>query len=117
DRLQFRNDPPTTAAPVTHDVTIRVTFPDASTIDVPRTVPLGTEFSVTQTAMRGRTVDKNGRPIAGTVLTTSANADTARSRDDGQWSLYFPLNQLDIPAVTVTATTPDGASQSVTSAV
>jgi hypothetical protein len=94
-----------------------VTFPDASTIDLPRTVPLGTEFSVTQTALRGRTVDNTGRPIAGTVLTTSANAAVTRSRDDGQWSLYFPLDQADIPAVTVTATAPAGASQSVTTAV
>jgi hypothetical protein len=117
DRLRFKNVEPTTTAPVTHPVTIRVTFPDASTINLTHTVPLGTEFSVTQTALRGRTVDTRGLPIAGVEVSTSLNADRVRSRDDGQWSLYFPLNQEGNPAVTVTATTAGGASQSATTAV
>ena len=117
DRLRFKNVAPTTTAVVTHPVTIRVTQPDGAFIDLARTIALGTEVSVTQTALRGRTVDGRGLPLAEVTIGTSAGPATSRSRGDGQWSFYFPLNQPDVPAVTVTATAPGGASQSVTTPV
>lgn len=117
DRLRFKNVAPATTAPVTHPVTIRVTEPGGAFVDVARTIALGTDVSVTQTALRGRAVDGRGLPLADLTIQTSAGAGLSRSRADGQWSFYFPLNQPDVPAVTVTATTPGGASQSVTTPV
>lgn len=117
DRLRFKNVAPATTAAVTHPVTIRVTQPDGTFIDLARTIALGTEVSVTQTALRGRAVDGRGLALADVAIQTSVGADTSRSRGDGQWSFYFPLNQPDVPAVTVTATAPGGASQSVTTPV
>jgi hypothetical protein len=117
DRLRFKNVGPATTAAVTHPVTIRITQPDGAFIDVARTIALGTEVSLTQTALRGRTVDARGLALSGVTIQTSAGPATSQSRPDGQWSFIFPLNQPDVPAVTVTATTPGGASQSVTIAV
>jgi hypothetical protein len=51
------------------------------------------------------------------VITTSAGPETATSRADGQWSLYFALDHPGTPNATVTATTPDGASKSASAAV
>ena len=115
DRLTFKNVAPTTTAPVIHPITVRVTYPDATFVDLPINVPLGTEFAVTQTALRGNVIDTRGLPIAGVSIATSAGSPASASRADGRWSLYFPLDQPDVPLVTVTATKPGGtpASSSV----
>lgn len=119
DRLRFKNDADAvTTAVVTHPITIRITQPDGTWIDVPwPPIALGTEVSVTQTALRGRAVDGRGLPRADVAIQTSLGGGTSRCGADGRWSFVFPLNQPDDPAVTVTATAPGGASQSVTVAV
>jgi len=73
-------------------------------------VLLGSEYGLKNTALRGQVRRANGMPIAGAVITTSVNALTSTSRADGVWFLYFDLNQVAVPNLTVTATTPDGAS-------
>lgn len=111
DRLRVTNAPATTTAPVELPLTIRITSPPAAVVDVAATVPLGTEFSIRQTALRGR-VTQSGRAVERAVIATSLGSESSRSRSDGGWVLYLDLNEPDASNVTVTATTPGGASQS-----
>ena len=44
------------------------------------------------------------------VITTSLNALTSRTRDDGQWSLYLDPNEPSAANIAVTATAPGGGT-------
>lgn len=80
-------------------------------VDVMLAITPGAENSIPQTALRGRVVDANNRGIAGATISTSLGGVQSTSKPDGQWSLYFPLNQGNA-RIQVTATTPDGRSAS-----
>jgi hypothetical protein len=101
--------------PITKRFTLRVHY-SAGPVDLPQTVALGTEHSVRNTALRGQVVGPGGRPMAGAQIATSAGPATSVSRGDGVWFLYFALDQLTVNNVTVTVTTPDGATASDSSA-
>ena len=81
----------------------------ANQIDVTLAITPGAENSVPQTALRGRVVDANNRGMAGATITTSLGGVQSKTKPDGQWSLYFPLNQGNAQ-IQVTATAPDGRS-------
>jgi hypothetical protein len=102
------NPPP----PLRKQITVRVRYPNGTVTDVPNDVELGTEHSVRNTALRGQVVGPGSRPLGGARVETSAGPATSVSRPDGVWFLYFDLNQPSVPNVTVTVTTPDGATAS-----
>ena len=93
------------------DVTVRFGLPDGSTTDV-ASVPVaaGREATLAQTALRGQVVTNAGRPIAGAVVSVGGRPGSARSGPDGAWSYFFGVAQAAIN-VNVTATLPDGRSQ------
>ena len=95
---------------------LRLTIPGGPVINLQRQVPYGREFSLRQTALRGQVSGPSGRPISGAVITTSVNGLTSASRANGLWFLYFAFDQPTVNAVTVTATTPAGASASIPTA-
>jgi hypothetical protein len=100
------------APPITRNLTIRITDPGGATVDLQRTVTLGGEFSLRGTALRGQVLGGAGQPIAGAQISTSVNGLTSVSRPNGIWFLYFDFDQPTVNVVTVTATTPGGASAS-----
>jgi hypothetical protein len=78
-------------------------------------VELASDHGVRNTALRGQVVGPGGRPIAGAQISTTVSAATSVTRANGTWFLYFDLDQPDVNSVTVTATTPDGATLSASS--
>ena len=87
---------------------IHVGLPGAAAYDIsPLEIKPGQENSVRQTALRGGVIKPGGVPLAGVKITTSVAAGEAISKSDGRWFFYFELKQA-AAAVTVTATTPDG---------
>jgi hypothetical protein len=98
--------------PFTKPITIRIHYPGGPFTDVTNAVELGTEFSLRNTALRGQVLTGGGLPIKDAVVQTSVSAATSLTRPDGTWFLYFDLNQPDVAAVTVTVTTPGGATAS-----
>lgn len=107
--------PAETAAPGPVSMTIRVTYPPPGpTVDILNVpVTFGRENAVPNTALRGAVTRTGGRPLAGVIITTSANALRSRARSDGRWTLYLDPNQPDVANVAVTATAPDGSSATV----
>jgi hypothetical protein len=89
-------------------------------LDLPVNVALGRDMSVRNTGLRGQVVGPGGRPIPGAEIASSIGPERSRSRADGVWFLYFPLNRFSPPNppselnVTVTVTTPEGASANST---
>jgi hypothetical protein len=63
-----------------------------------------------QTALSGRVVNQSGVGIGGATMTVDALQGQSKTRSDGSWFYYFPLNQAQA-AVAVTARLPDGRSQ------
>jgi hypothetical protein len=101
------NDP--NPAP-TGPVTVHVTMPDSSVVDVPNVcVVRGCSTSLGQAALRGWVL-RQGISVGGATIAVSGQQATITSRPDGGWAYYFGLNQPDA-VVSVTATLPDGASQ------
>jgi hypothetical protein len=101
--------------PITRQITFNLHYVPGNPTVVTRTFPLGGEHSLRNTALRGRVVGPGGRPIAGAQITTSAGPVTSTTRDDGEWRLYFAFDQFaqdSLTSVTVTATTPEGATAS-----
>jgi hypothetical protein len=99
--------------PVEITRTIRTHLPTGVDLDVPGVlIRLGRENVLRQTALRGRVVRADGRPLAGTTITTDLRPDAVFARNDGSWSYYLPPDQPDGDA-TVTATAPDGRSATV----
>lgn len=96
---------------VTKQLGFRVAYPDGAVVRQAN-VRLGSEFSLRNTMLRGQVVDASGRPIAGATVESTVNARTSRTRADGVWILCFDLNQATVPNVTVTITTPTGATAS-----
>jgi hypothetical protein len=80
-------------------------------VDVMLAISPGTENSIRQTALRSRVVGANNHAMAGATITTSFGGLQSTTKPDGQWSLYFPLNQGNAQ-IQVTATAPDGRSAS-----
>ena len=107
------NTPEIPPGPVDKHISVRIAYPGGAIVRQ-RNVRLGSEFAFKNTALRGQVLGPGGKPVAGAVITTSVNALTSTSRADGVWFLYFGLNQAAVANLTVTATTPAGAS--VTSA-
>lgn len=89
-------------------VTVRFSFPNASSIDLPN-IPFapGQATSLNQAALRGSVVRKDAGPIAGATIEISGEAVRTRSGSDGTWVHYFGLTQANT-FVTVTATPPGG---------
>ena len=101
--------PPTNAPmPLQHALTVRVHYPQGN-IDRAENVPMGTDYAVRNTALRGLALSARQIPIGGVRIATSASAAATVTRADGAWSLYFPLDQVAVPNVAVTATLPTGA--------
>jgi hypothetical protein len=109
DRRYIDNTGEIPAQPVSKQISVRIQYPNAPVTRMVN-VLLGSEYSLKNTALRGQVLGAGGKPIAGAVIGTSKNALTATSRQDGVWFLYFDLNQVAVPNVTVTATTPAGDS-------
>lgn len=110
------------AGTITKPITLNVQYvPNSPPTAYTRTFALGGEHSLRNTALRGQVVGPGGRPISGAQITTSAGPASSVSRSNGLWFLYFGLDEFDPtlpdPNVTVTATTPDGATASDSSAV
>lgn len=101
--------PPANSPPIRKQISVRVNYP-AGPVTRVQDVLLGSEHPVRNTALRGQVLGPGGRPIAGARIRTSVSAATSTSRRDGVWFLYFDLNQGPVANVSVTATTPDGAS-------
>jgi hypothetical protein len=101
--------------PITMPITLRIGYDSGPALVLLPNVVLGGEHSVANTALRGQVVGPGGRPVADAEITVSVGAQTSRSRVNGLWFLYFDLDQfpVNVPTpVTVTATTPDGAAAS-----
>jgi hypothetical protein len=101
--------------PITIPITLRIGYDSGPALILLPNVVLGGEHSVANTALRGQVVGPGGRPIADAEITVSTGAQISRSRANGLWFLYFDLDQFPINVltpVTVTATTPDGAAAS-----
>jgi hypothetical protein len=101
--------PQPNAPPIRRQISVRIGYPSGPVTTV-QDVLLGSEHSVRNTALRGQVLGPAGQPIAGAQIRTSASAATSTSRRDGIWFLYFDLNQVAVPNVAVTVTTPAGAS-------
>ena len=97
------------APPISKQISVRIGYPSGPVTTV-QGVLLGSEHSVRNTALRGQVLGAGGAPIAGANIATSASAATSTSRSDGVWFLYFDLNQVAVPNISVTVTTPAGAS-------
>lgn len=113
DRRYIDGAPEIPAQPVVKPISVRVHYPSGA-VTAQRNVTLGSEFALRNTALRGQVLGAGGRPIANAVISTSVNALTSQSRADGVWFLYFDLNQAAVANLTVTATTPSGASATAT---
>jgi hypothetical protein len=89
-----------------------ISLPDPPTqIQVPDVVVRqGRETGLPQTALSGRVVNQSGVGIGGATMTVDALQGQSKTRSDGSWFYYFPLNQAQA-AVAVTARLPDGRSQ------
>lgn len=109
DRRYYEAAPEIPAAPVDKQIAVRIQYP-AGPVTRQVMVRLGTEYTVKNTALRGQVLGHGGRPIVGAAISTSVNSLMSTSRTDGSWFLYFDLNQVAVPNVTVTATTPNGES-------
>jgi hypothetical protein len=71
----------------------------------------GRDSTLAETGLRGGVLTDDGVPIAGAAVTVSGQPGRTLSETDGQWSYYFRPDQL-ATNVNVTATLPDGRSQS-----
>lgn len=101
--------------PVTKQLSVRIGYPGGPVTKL-QNVVLGGEHSVSNTALRGQVLGPGGRPLAGVPITTSVNARSSITGADGNWSLYFDLNQAAVPQPAVTASPPGRAPKTDTSA-
>jgi hypothetical protein len=94
------------------NVTLDILSADPPTqIQVPNvTVRRGLETGLAQTALSGRVVNQAGVGIGGAIITVDASQGESKTRGDGSWFYYFPLDQAQI-TVAVTARLSDGRSQ------
>ena len=95
-------------------MTVRFTLPNRPPIDVPDVCVLrGCSTSLAQTGLRGW-VQRRGLGVAGARVLVGGRPAAVDTRSGGDWTYYDDLNQ---PAadeiVSVTATLPDGASQTI----
>jgi hypothetical protein len=93
-------------------VIVRFRLPNGATSNVAGVqIEPGRDSTLPQTALRGSVTTNAGVPIPGATVTVSGQPGSSRSRVDGGWFYFF---RPDEPAtnVTVTATLPDGRSQS-----
>lgn len=118
NRRYLDNTPeiPPNANPLTKTFDLRVTQPDGTTIVLQRSIPFGREYTLKLTGLRGQVSTIAGRPIANAQVATSVSGLTTTTRANGLWFLYFPFDQLTVNNVTVTVTTPSGASASTNTA-
>jgi hypothetical protein len=110
--LDNADEVPPNANPLSKVFDLRFTIPGSPVINLQRQIQYGREFSLRQTALRGQVSGPSGRPIAGATITTSVNGLTSTSRANGLWFLYFDFDQTTVNTVSVTATTPSGATAS-----
>jgi hypothetical protein len=91
----------------TGTVTVRVTMPDTSDVDVLNVcVVRGRETSLHETALRGW-IRRSGTGVSGAAVTVAGHPGQATSGPDGVWTYVFPLLQ-DNETVSVRAVLPDG---------
>jgi hypothetical protein len=96
----------------TDAVTVRFQLPDGTTVNVAGVqVVEGRASTLAETGLRGSVLTDDGVSIAEAAVTVSGQPGRTLSRTDGQWSYYFRPDQL-ATNVNVTATLPDGRSQS-----
>ncbi len=101
------NDP--NPAP-TGPVTVHVAMPDSSVVDIPNVcVVRGCSTSLGQAALRGWVLQQR-IGVGGATIAVAGQQATITSHANGAWTYYFGLNQPDA-VVSVTATLPDGTSQ------
>lgn len=104
--LVFPDDQPT------GDITVRFEAPGGTAETVPDVLVVGGRAaSLRQTALRGWTMTAAGAPIGGASVAVSGQPASVTSRLDGSWSYYFPLPQSPPTVVSVTASLPDGRTQ------
>jgi hypothetical protein len=96
--------------------TVHVNLPGAAAYDVNLAISPGKENALRQTALRGRVTKPGGVGIAGARISTSIGADQSLTKADGQWFFYFELRQPG-GAVTVTAVSPGGLTNSAQSQI
>ena len=98
-----RANPNTVAVTVTlPGVAIPIEIPDVKVVQ-------GRENGLALTALSGR-VTAAGAGVGSVKIGTDAFPDESKTRSDGSWFYYFPLNQA-AATVAVTARLPDGRSQ------
>lgn len=93
------------------NVTVRVVLPGGAAQNVAG-VPVvrGREAGLGETALRGWLLSAAGGVIPGATVQVQGFADLVTAGLDGGWFYYFDLNQA-AATVSVTATLPDGRSQ------
>jgi hypothetical protein len=93
-------------------VSVRFRLPDGTTTNVAG-VPIvaGRDSTLPQTALRGSVTTTAGVAIPEATVTVSGQPGSTRSQVDGGWFYFFRPDQPGTN-VTVTATLPDGRSQS-----
>ena len=97
-------------------ITVRIRLPDGGPLDLTVAAPSSSapSFAVRNTAL-ARPGGRAGRPRRSPARRSRRRSGRRRrrSRADGLWFLYFDLDQRrSVTSVTVTATTPDGATAS-----
>jgi hypothetical protein len=100
----------------TFDLRLTLPPPGGAVINLQRPIPYGREYSLRQTGLRGQVTTTAGRPIGGAQVATSVSGLTTTTRANGLWFLYFPFDQPTVDPVTVTVTTPSGATASTNTA-
>jgi hypothetical protein len=111
--LWFPDPPLTGADPLASGIiAVRFTLPDdpPRDVDVPGVcVVRGCSTRLAQASLRGWVL-RRGAGVAGATVAVSGQSATTTTGSDGGWTYCFDLNQPDA-TVAVTATLPDGASQ------
>jgi hypothetical protein len=93
-------------------VTVRFELPDGTVTNVPGVpVVAGRDSALAQTALRGSVTTTDGIAIPGATVTVGGQPGETLSQVDGGWFYFFRPDQPGTN-VTVTATLPDGRSQS-----
>jgi hypothetical protein len=91
--------------------TVIITLPGGADASVPEVcVVRGKETSLPATALRGYVL-QNGIGAEGAEIEVSGFAEAVATQADGAWWYYFLPNQAE-QDITITATLPDGSSQS-----
>lgn len=93
-------------------VTVRFGLPDGTAVNVAGVqVPARGDSVLAQTGLRGGVLTTAGVPLERATVTVSGQPGRTLSQSDGRWFYYFRPDQVATNVI-VTATLPDGRSQS-----